>query len=54
MDRTTKEKISKETENLNNTADQPDLTYTYIYIWNTSPNSNIVLKCTLNILRVRP
>ena len=30
MDRTTKEKISKETENLNNTADQPDLTYIYM------------------------
>lgn len=46
MDRTTKKMINKETEDLNNTADQPDLTYTYIYTWNTSPNSSIVLKCS--------
>jgi len=52
MDRSSRQKMNKETEALNDTLDQMNLTY----IWNIpSKNSGIhtVFKCTKNILQNR-
>ena len=51
MDRTTKQKINKETQTLNDTIDQLDLIDIYI-----SPQNNefhLFLKCTRNLLQDR-
>ena len=52
MDRSTKQKINKETQTLNDTMDQLDL----IDIYRTSPQNNqfhIFLKCRWNVLQNR-
>ena len=52
MDRSTKQKIIKETQTLNNTMDQLDL----IDIYDISPQNNefhLFLKCTWNVLQDR-
>ena len=52
MDRSTKQKINKETQTLNDTIDQLDL---YVYIGHFMPTNEIhlFLKCTQNILQDR-
>ena len=53
MDRSSKQKLSKETQTLNDTIDQLDL----IYIYRTfHPNNefHLFLKCTQNLLQDRP
>lgn len=51
MDRSIEQKINKETEDLNNTINQLDLT---VYIENPSNNRiHILLMCTWNILHDR-
>ena len=53
MDRASKEKTSKKTEDLDNTANQLDLTD---IIEHTTQHSktHILFKCTWNILREKP
>jgi len=53
MDRSTKQKISKETEPLNDTMDQLDLIDIYRTFYPQTMNFTFFLKCTRNFLQDR-
>ena len=53
MDRSTKQKISKETQTLNDAMDQLDLIDIYKTFHPKTMNFTFFLKCTLNLLQDR-
>ena len=54
MDRLTKQKISKETQTLNDTIDQLDLIDIYRTFHPQNNEFHLFLKCTWNFLQDRP